>query len=1380
MPARTLLVATAGALVLCALSARTDAAPKGARVAPANVVQSDASRARFVVDVPRATFSPSTALTGFERIALLGFEAAGNPGQPPELSRRYMVALPPTGTYAVSARILASEPLGSHRLEPVATPIVVEGDEEMGPTTSERVDWNEATYLAWNAPDIVTYDTPAFIRRQRILPLAVNPVFYDVKTNEIVVATRIEIDVRFDGGSSSRMTGSPARDEQWKDVFGRMLVNAQQARAWQVPKPALASTAATIARAAPGAVKLRVRDTGVHKVSAATLLAAGFPAGQPVGNLRLYRRTYDDNTLTPGETEVPLYVREGTGGIAGVFDANDLVVFYGLRLRDDATQGDTREQYSFTNTYWLEPGASAPMATRTPAPGFVTADTTTAFFAATAHFETDAYFRDGATAASNDLYYFNFGTEAGPVDMPLTIGAVRPGGNLGITAELHGQFYGPPLTPARTIRLSLVNGTGETILNAAYAVANKNRQTFTSAPIPAANVSVGTNQFRIARPAGSTRTTVEVLINFVDVSYGALYRARGNSLRFNTATLAGDTSITVTGLSSNADFELFDVTAPTAPVRCISAPSNFTAVPGGFAFSFRENIPSRREFVLTPVARMIDIPAADVLLDAPSAIIGSPAESGVDVLVVANSIYLAQMQTWASYRRAQGYRVLLVDVDDVFDEFNGGVANARAIQRFARHFFERGDASALVLVGDSSEDHKHIHSDSGTDFVPTFTRFDFVNGSPPIDEVVTTDKRFVKLPGPGGAVDEYPDMIVGRLPVGSTTELETVLSKTLGFESPNASEFWRKRMIIVADDEYSAGGSGVGVANQYCFSPGENGFQNGQEAAAQVIENSLPAGYDVIRFYLKDYTSAFYPCTPTGNGCGVSTDCAQPYPTWAFTRQTATERLLDELNQGATLVTIQSHMNRSTVTHERLLSTEGAALLGGTGKDHTRVANFGRPWIIFAMGCHFSDYAVFREAGTLWSGSNEPNGDCFAEQFLFQNSRGAVATYGSSGYEFLGSNVSYMNTMSQVWFYEAPYDTMVNQTQAEWKLGQLMFLVESRMVSSQPQQVERYHILGDPLLQIDAGPPSFDVTVDGHAVSTGDVVESGGEGDQVNVVAVVTDENAINDFKLEIAGVDMTDSLTVQALTDTNLPRARQYRLSFAHKLRPENYDIVMRAYQSPDTLAGQYHIAAEFVLRVESSIEVSVNGRVVTSGAAIPSKGNYRVDLSFPVFVPGPQIGVFMDDAPVVPFTLNNPSAEDSLAWIITFQKSLGAGPHTLRVTAGPTIEFNYQLVVSSDNGLTDVMNYPNPFRSTGTSFMFSNEVEISDGSIDVYTVSGKRVRSLDIPPSARFPGSNTVFWDGRDGAGDELANGTYLYVIKVQQRGGSATARGKVSKLQ
>jgi len=95
-------------------------------------------------------------------------------------------------------------------------------------------------------------------------------------------------------------------------------------------------------------------------------------------------------------------------------------------------------------------------------------------------------------------------------------------------------------------------------------------------------------------------------------------------------------------------------------------------------------------------------------------------------------------------------------------------------------------------------------------------------------------------------------------------------------------------------------------------------------------------------------------------------------------------------------------------------------------------------------------------------------------------------------------------------------------------------------------------------------------------------------------------------------------------------------------------------------------------------------------------------------------------------------------------------------------------------------VINYPNPFARDGTRFVYSNEVEIENGTIDIYTVSGKKVRRLDIPTGARLPGQNSVFWDGRDTAGGAIANGVYLYVINVHQRSGNATVRGTTHKIE
>ena len=88
--------------------------------------------------------------------------------------------------------------------------------------------------------------------------------------------------------------------------------------------------------------------------------------------------------------------------------------------------------------------------------------------------------------------------------------------------------------------------------------------------------SVAWTMFRMERP-DATRSGVEVLLNWVDVSYESLYRARSNTLYFNTATLSGDTSVTVTGLGDN-DVWLLDVTDPDSPIRCTPDPGAFVPI----------------------------------------------------------------------------------------------------------------------------------------------------------------------------------------------------------------------------------------------------------------------------------------------------------------------------------------------------------------------------------------------------------------------------------------------------------------------------------------------------------------------------------------------------------------------------------------------------------------------------------------------------------------------------------------------------------------------------------------------------------------------------------------------------------------------------------
>jgi hypothetical protein len=1311
---------------------------------------------------------PSPALESAVKLSVPGFVKRGNPGEPARLSRKFLVGLPPDSDYTLTFRVLSSERLGKQRLEPMPYRETQRGG-ELGIVASERYQIDPAAYGAYRSPATVTADEVVYIRRQRVLPVWVEPVIYDPSAGETTLATSIEVEINFrqrrsDLPDGRLGDGRPTESPAWEKLFSRLLVNAGQAAKWR-PAPRLRQRAPERLQAfvqADTLIKLKVRKTGIHKVSAATVIAAGFPANQQLDNLHLFVRGYDESTLQGTASDIRYTVSEDPTSTQGVFDGQDLLIFYGLRLRDDPSKEDTVEQFSDHNIYWLGNSSGPNMADRVLTQGFLSTDTLTASFPVSSHFEIDRAFREGSPKSVTDYYYYNEGTYAGhietEIDFPFEVNTVKPGATLQLEAQLLGQIRYPEI---HIVEILLVNRLGTMVLHPGFGIANKDIVAFQT-DIPAAALDTGENTFRMKASA------IRILLNWIRVSYESLYRAHGNTLRFNTASLSGDTSLTVTGLSDD-DVRLFDVTDPSSPVNCVLDPGLFTYVGDSYALTFRDAIAASKDYILIPEARMIEIDAGDVVLDAPGGIIGSPAEMGVDVLVVSPRDFVNGMGEWLRYRRAQGYRVLFVDLEDVFDEFNGGVPGTLGVDRFIRHFFELGNAGFVLLVGDGNEDSKGVHADSPPNFVPSHARAENVGSPFHLDEVVTVDKVYVKLPGPGGTVDAYPDLAIGRLPVGNTTELQIVMAKIFKYEKPQASDFWRRRMIFIADDAYSSG-SVTGYIEHKSW---EEYFRWGQDDAEEVVEGAFPqGGYDVIRFDLADYTDEFHP----------NQQDAELYRTQLFTRANATPAIMDELKKGATLVSIQAHMNRHQICHENLLVTEGGTV-NPPNRDHLRIDNRDKPFIIFGFGCHFTDYALYREMASRIIYLNNPNGDSFAEQLLLQNNEGAVATYGSSGFEYLDQTNIFNTKMTQVWFYDTPYDTLVQQKRVQWVLGELMYLTEIAAIDSNSveiQPVERYHLLGDPLLRIDAGPPRFDVTVDGETVQTGDAVKSRIGGEKIEVSAIVRDENAIapDAFELWIDGVEKTQDLTVSRIIDESLPAARGYELNFDHQVAASTYDIVLKAFQAPDTSSGQFHIAAEFVLKVISDVLLYANGRPVNSGEAVPANAGYRVELSLPVVVQASEIGVAVDEEPVVDLTMSTPVPGDSTTWVLAFSASLGPGKHSIVVSAAEN-EFAFEVTVSLDFGLDRLVNYPNPF-SDGTYFVYTNDVEISEGTIDVYTTSGKKVVQLRIPPGARGPGENAVYWDGRDAAGDDVANGVYLYLVKVKQRGESSTAKGKLARIR
>lgn len=86
----------------------------------------------------------------------------------------------------------------------------------------------------------------------------------------------------------------------------------------------------------------------------------------------------------------------------------------------------------------------------------------------------------------------------------------------------------------------------------------------------------------------------------------------------------------------------------------------------------------------------------------------------------------------------------------------------------------------------------------------------------------------------------------------------------------------------------------------------------------------------------------------------------------------------------------------------------------------------------------------------------------------------------------------------------------------------------------------------------------------------------------------------------------------------------------------------------------------------------------------------------------------------------------------------------------------------------ITNVLNYPNPFIDY-TEFWFNhNSSDVLDVSVQIFTVSGKLVRTLNGQTSGGSKVTSSlskdIVWDGRDDFGEKIGKGVYIYKLKVR----------------
>ena len=128
---------------------------------------------------------------------------------------------------------------------------------------------------------------------------------------------------------------------------------------------------------------------------------------------------------------------------------------------------------------------------------------------------------------------------------------------------------------------------------------------------------------------------------------------------------------------------------------------------------------------------------------------------------------------------------------------------------------------------------------------------------------------------------------------------------------------------------------------------------------------------------------------------------------------------------------------------------------------------------------------------------------------------------------------------------------------------------------------------------------------------------------------------------------------------------------------------------------------------------------------------------------------------------------------------KSLEAGQHSMKVkvwdvhnnSSEQVIEFTVN--TEQELILDHVLNYPNPF-TTYTQFFFEHNQPNADLDVlvQIFTISGKLVKTIDYQQPASGYRVGPIEWDGKDDYGGKIGRGVYIYRLKVR------TSMGHISE--
>ncbi|MBP6699437.1 MAG: type IX secretion system sortase PorU, partial [Flavobacteriales bacterium] len=854
-------------------------------------------------------------------------------------------------------------------------------------------------------------------------------------------------------------------------------------------------------------------------------------------------------------------------------------------------------------------------------------------------------------------------------------------------------------------------------------------------------------------------------MNFLELNCRRELKMTGDQLMFRDPVTVGAGRVgEFTVDQAGSVYRIWEITDP-------SNTRNVAFTDNGAQKVFRLATDSLREFIAFKNSGYLE----------PTAIGPSPnqdlhAAAEVDLVLVCPEQFQGEAQRLAERRMEEGLSVVMVSPQQIYNEFSSGQRDGTAIKRFMKMLYDRAGADPellpryLLLFGDGSYNNVNALPDN-QNLIPSYQAADSWLPS----GCFTTDDYYCLLDdNEGEANSDIIDVGVGRLPISNAQQAQEMVDKILNYD---------KLMLGTSPGTSCSSGSDGGASdwrNSILFTSDDQTGDNFEGTIHMSHSETLAAKVELIKPCLnisKVYMDAYVQ---------VSTPGGQRYPD-------AQEALRSRIQKGSLIVNYVGHGGEVGWAHERLLDNE-------TIMDWS---NFDRLPLFVTATCEF----------TRW---DDPGRTSAGEYVMLNPAGGGIGLMTTTRIAYSGAN-----QQLALEFYEHVFDTK-DEFDRPTRFGDIYR--KTKVGVSDNGNYRNFALLGDPSIRLAMA--RQDARITAITDTLGNVLDTLHALATVRITGEVTDTTGqlLSDFNGVVVPTVFDKKVAVNTLGNDapgqpypfNLRKNIIYRGKATVSNGQFSFTFVVPKDINYEVGAGRVSIYAE---------SLSTNACGFTDEPLVGgSDPNAVVDEQ------GPQIELFMNDETFVPGgitnedpllyaklfdenginTLGNSIGHDLVAVIdqntqnslvlndvyeadldtyksgqVRYRLSdLAEGSHTLDLKAWDVFNnssqrsLDFVVAPSAEMALDHVLNYPNPF-TTRTEFYFEHNRPCGnlDVRVQVFTVAGRLVKTLNRQLACEGFRSEPMAWDGLDDAGDKLGRGVYVYRLSVATQDGEAA--DKVEKL-